>query len=328
VASGDGAKFPAAPFNATVWPANAQPTTANAEIVRVTAVVTDTLTITRAQESTSARTVVVGDQIAATITKKTLTDIETAIPSPSTAATLRDTSGAPVLITGDQAGDYALEASAQTIYGPLTALGTFVNGDSWNTASVASAAVIPIAPNAMQTYDLISGWLAESLPRSLALIDQVTMVSGTLIMSRVYLRKGTPIGHLNYSTGSVGAASPTHSWLALYDSNRVQLATTSDLGSGAISTFTTPTTAYPIAQIASGSASTFTTTYSGWHYIGFCVVSGTPKLYGLPSNPPMNQAPGLGGTSDTGQTGPPSFPHTAGAITFIGSPMAYLGASN
>lgn len=78
VASGDGSKFPAVPFNATVWPASTQPTTANAEIVRVTAISTDTLTITRAQESTSARSIIVGDQIAATITSKVITDIEAA----------------------------------------------------------------------------------------------------------------------------------------------------------------------------------------------------------------------------------------------------------
>lgn len=77
VTAADGAKFPAVPFNATIWPAGAQPTTANAEIVRVTARSTDTLTITRAQEGSSARTVIVGDQIAATITAKTLTDVET-----------------------------------------------------------------------------------------------------------------------------------------------------------------------------------------------------------------------------------------------------------
>lgn len=76
VASGDGTKFPAVPFNATIWPTGAQPTTTNAEIVRVTAISTDTLTITRAQESTSARTIIIGDQIAATITAKTLTDAE------------------------------------------------------------------------------------------------------------------------------------------------------------------------------------------------------------------------------------------------------------
>lgn len=76
VASGEGARFPAVPFNATIWPTGTIPTPANAEIVRVTNISTDTLTITRTQESTSARTVVVGDQIAATITAKTLTDIE------------------------------------------------------------------------------------------------------------------------------------------------------------------------------------------------------------------------------------------------------------
>ncbi len=76
VTAGQGALFPAVPFNATIWPTGAQPLSSNAEIVRVTARSTDTLTITRQQESTSARTVIVGDQIAATITKKTLTDAE------------------------------------------------------------------------------------------------------------------------------------------------------------------------------------------------------------------------------------------------------------
>lgn len=76
VQTGDGALFPAVPFNATVWPAGVQPTHDVAEIVRVTGISTDTLTITRAQESSTARSIVIGDQIAATITAKTLTDIE------------------------------------------------------------------------------------------------------------------------------------------------------------------------------------------------------------------------------------------------------------
>lgn len=78
VTAAEGGLFPAVPFNATVWPAGTQPTAANAEVVRVTNIATDTLTITRTQESSSARTVVVGDQIAATITAKTLTDAEAA----------------------------------------------------------------------------------------------------------------------------------------------------------------------------------------------------------------------------------------------------------
>lgn len=76
VTSGHGSRFPAVPFNAVIWPTGASPDPSNAEVVRVTARSSDTLTITRAQESSSARTVVVGDQIAAAITRKTVTDIE------------------------------------------------------------------------------------------------------------------------------------------------------------------------------------------------------------------------------------------------------------
>ena len=76
VQSGDGAKFPATPFNVTVWPAGQQPSTTNAEILRVTVIGVDTFTVTRAQESSTARAIVAGDQIAATITVKTITDVE------------------------------------------------------------------------------------------------------------------------------------------------------------------------------------------------------------------------------------------------------------
>jgi hypothetical protein len=76
VTGGDGGKFPTPPFNVTVWPTGVKPTTSNAEIARVTAIVTDTLTLVRAQEGSTARSIVVGDQIAATVTTRTLTDIE------------------------------------------------------------------------------------------------------------------------------------------------------------------------------------------------------------------------------------------------------------
>ena len=76
VTAGQGALFPAVPFNATIWPTGVQPLSTNAEIVRVTNISTDTFTIVRQQEGTPARTIVVGDQIAATITQKTLNDNE------------------------------------------------------------------------------------------------------------------------------------------------------------------------------------------------------------------------------------------------------------
>lgn len=88
VTTGQGALFPSTPFNATIWPTGVQPISTNAEIVTVTNISGDTLTIIRAQEGTAARTVVVGDQIAATVTAKTLTDVE-GNRLPSTDETIR-----------------------------------------------------------------------------------------------------------------------------------------------------------------------------------------------------------------------------------------------
>jgi hypothetical protein len=73
---GNGSLFPAPPFNVTVWPIGAMPLSTNAEIVRVTAIVGNVFTILRSQEGSNARAIIVGDQIAETITAKALTDIE------------------------------------------------------------------------------------------------------------------------------------------------------------------------------------------------------------------------------------------------------------
>jgi hypothetical protein len=66
-------------MNATICPAGSTPDPSNSEIVRITNVSTDTLTITRAQESSTARTVVVGDVIFAGPSIKSFSDIETAV---------------------------------------------------------------------------------------------------------------------------------------------------------------------------------------------------------------------------------------------------------
>lgn len=79
VSAGDGSMFAAVPFNAVVWPADAAASRANSEVVRVTARSTDTLTVTRAREGTSARSIVAGDRIAIVATPKTFTDIEDAV---------------------------------------------------------------------------------------------------------------------------------------------------------------------------------------------------------------------------------------------------------
>lgn len=68
VQSGDGAKFPTVPFDVVVWPSGVNPLTTNAEVVRVTAISTDTLTIVRQAEGSSSRSILSGDQIGPTIT--------------------------------------------------------------------------------------------------------------------------------------------------------------------------------------------------------------------------------------------------------------------
>lgn len=77
--SGDGALFGTPPFNMVVGPATGAPRAGNAEIVRVTAISGDTFTIVRQQESTSARSIGVGDQMFAAFTRKAATDIESAL---------------------------------------------------------------------------------------------------------------------------------------------------------------------------------------------------------------------------------------------------------
>jgi hypothetical protein len=82
VQDGDSYKFPTVPFNATVWPSGSQPTSSNAEIVRVTAANDDTFTLANSggnrtsQEGTTTQSIQINWQIAATITAKTLTDAE------------------------------------------------------------------------------------------------------------------------------------------------------------------------------------------------------------------------------------------------------------
>jgi microcystin-dependent protein len=63
VQSGHGTRFPAVPFMATIHPASELPTLDNAEKVEVTARTTDTLTVLRAQGSTTAKSIEAGWRI-------------------------------------------------------------------------------------------------------------------------------------------------------------------------------------------------------------------------------------------------------------------------
>src|SRR5258708_5815499 len=108
--SGDGARFPdpasVGAYEVTICAAGsskpvfvAGSTAVNAEIGRCTAKSGDTLTITRAQEGTSAWPVVAGDQVYISITAKVLTDIEAAFTVTDIKAAVRAAAQANLAFT-------------------------------------------------------------------------------------------------------------------------------------------------------------------------------------------------------------------------------------
>jgi hypothetical protein len=125
VTAGQGSYFPATPFDATIWPSGSQPSNTNAEIVRVTAVSTDTFTITRAQYGTTAQSIAVGYQIAQTVDANLLNQL-----APLSGATFTGEVVVPDLkitgLTGATAGTSRLVGT--TSAGPPST-GTFAVGD-------------------------------------------------------------------------------------------------------------------------------------------------------------------------------------------------------
>ena len=97
--SGQGARFPAAPFNIVMVPAGTSPDaySTTAEIARVTVVATDTFTITRAQESTTARSVAVGWLVFAGPTAKMMTDTSPQIQTFTSSGTWSKPAGATMV---------------------------------------------------------------------------------------------------------------------------------------------------------------------------------------------------------------------------------------
>lgn len=145
VTGGHGTRFPAVPFNATIWPTGATPDPATAEIVRVTAISTDTFTITRTQESTSARTVIVGDQIMAGITALTATEIEEALKTFDVFTPLDNNPPAANYATFDTRNSTAV-----------------LEFDTTTEESAVFVGIIPIGVNLASGIKVIIHWMADT----------------------------------------------------------------------------------------------------------------------------------------------------------------------
>lgn len=129
--TGDGSNFSTGQ-NITVWPAGTQPTMANAEIMRITGISTDTLTVTRAQEGTTALTgITAGYQFANTITPKVFTDIETSTSDNATALTgKQDVLSEGAFVDGDKTKLDGIEAGAEVNPTSVDELGPSQTGNA------------------------------------------------------------------------------------------------------------------------------------------------------------------------------------------------------
>lgn len=307
VTAGEGTLFPATPFNAVICPASANPTTTNAEIVRVTTISTDTFTITRTQESTSARTVVVGDRIYAGVTAKTLTDVETADAAAATASLRTLGTGSTQAMQGSLAAPLASPALTGTPTAPTAAQNT-------TTTQLASTAYADTAASRLEMPP--TGVTFQNSPRnmstSVATVGALT--SGQLRLQAIWLPSGFTVTSLSFCAGTTALAngsSGSHFWFALFNSSRALLRQTNDDTAATFAASTLKTI---------NLSSTFPTTYSGIHYLGIMCVAGSggspvlPTLAGWSTGVTtlINLAPIVGGSSTGSLT--TTAPDPAGAI--------------
>jgi len=176
VTAGEGSRF-AAGMNATICPAGSTPDPSNSEIVRITNVSTNTLTITRAQESSTARTVVVGDVIFAGPSIKSFSDIETAVGNletpllGNTNAVVSGTAYTTVLAdantyidtTSASATAITIPANATVAYPVGTTIVVTQKAAGQVTVSVTTDTLNYYSPTSAGTCQTVAQWAAVTL---------------------------------------------------------------------------------------------------------------------------------------------------------------------
>lgn len=154
VTAGYGTRFPAAPFNAVVWPAGANPLIDNAEVVRVTNKGTgDNWTVTRAQEPQTgsiSRSIAIGDQIMCAVTAKTVTDVETLVTANGVSITT-NTADIATAIKG------LVPGGRLTLTTALPVTTADVTG-----ASAGTVYYTPYIHNQVPLYDGVSAWVRRT----------------------------------------------------------------------------------------------------------------------------------------------------------------------
>ena len=159
MSSGQGARFPAVSFNAVIW--NTTDYTApdqdpNVEIVRVTAISTDTFTITRGQEGTTAVAHNTGGKTYALLAGLTALTVNKLLDKSGDTMT-----GILAAIAGLKVNDSAIKTSAYTILNSDTVI-------RHDTTGGAFTLTLPLAANCDKQIIFISGYTAGANACTLA----------------------------------------------------------------------------------------------------------------------------------------------------------------
>lgn len=167
-----------------------------------------------------------------------------------------------------------------------------------------------------------SGALASTYDRAHGEANDAPLATGRLNCSRIILPKGLSIANISFFSMTTAGASMTNQWFALFDSSKAKLAVTADDGSTAWAANTQKTLA-----VASGP---FVTTYTGWYWLGICVVGTTmPSLAAqtaIAGTSAKIKNPLPAGAFDSGLTNPASCPNPFGsAVAATG--LAYAEVS-
>jgi len=302
--AGGGALFPAPPFSATCWPVGELPLVSNAEIVRVTAVSTDTFTIVRAQEGTTAQSLAAGYQVAQTITAGFIAQL---IVPPATTVTGPDAfgtaaaagtgtsyarddhdhglpalptlpapsaSGDVLTATGTAVGDYDWAPPVDPLSAPpasgdvLTATGTAVGDYDWAPLPSSLLGVTSYGPANPVTY---------SLGASLGVVDSTNLTTAItvppsgeiLVRLSAYFEWSQTFVTYVYVTNNAGASGDT---VSVIDTSTNMVTTTVTVGSGPMGLAITPNGDYVyVADYGGASVSvidTSTNTVTGTVTVG------------------------------------------------------------
>lgn len=188
--SGEGAYFPdpstEGSFYITIFPVSSDPTFTTAEIALVTARSTDTLTITRAQKSTSARTVVVGDRVIQGIYAEDIMGSNSFTGGEVPSGTVDGSNATFTLTSTPVSGTLQLYRDGQLMKGGGADYTLTTNSIVFTTAPVTGSVLLAFyyySNAATANADTVDGYHANATPTAsqIPVLNGIAMLPGTAI---------------------------------------------------------------------------------------------------------------------------------------------------